>query len=306
MSGSRLCRAPKNPSSPSQLFSDVPRDEVSEKNGSKKKSLDWKTMLPPPPEDQFIMTGDISVLFVYAFTSHYINNFVVESVFSNSQTFQDAINTLDPMGEVVTLQSPVWVNPEMADSVLSMNAQEVLLNHWGPLFSTAGSSCVALCTCWLVAGWFHQAFLYSNSIDCSTSEALTKTCQTWISTALLMGLLVLGTNSLVHHAPFLQTWLGCAACQDYVLTKSDTIFLVDSSTVLIAWRYMANSVANYFRWLPLHFKSEFLLEMLFRDFKGLDALIRELYIVGGQSSDPARLLETCLVSFKRNDEPIHY
>ena len=36
--------------------------------------------------------------------------------------------------------------------------------------------------------------------------------------------------------------------------------------------------------------------MLFRDFKGLDALIRELYIVGGQSSDPARLLETCLVS----------
>jgi hypothetical protein len=151
------------------------------------------------------------------------------------------------MGEIVTLQNPVWVNPEMMDSVLSLNAQESLLNHWGPLFSTAGSGCVALCSCWLLAGWFHRAFLFQNSLDCEPSQALKKTFETWISTALLMFLLILGTNSLVSHVPVLETWLGCASCHDYLLTKSDATFLVDSSTVLFAWRYMANSIASNFR-----------------------------------------------------------
>jgi len=209
--------------------------------------LDWKSLLPPPPEDQFIMTGDISVLFFYTFTSHYINNFVVQSVFSTSETYQDAVQALDPLGDLVTLQSPVWVRPELADSVVSMNAQEVLLDHWGPLFSTAGSAGVALCSCWLLAGWFHRAFSFENSIDCTAAQALQKTFQTWFSTTVLMFLLVLGSNTAVHQIPLLQTWLGCASCHDYILTKSDTFFLVDSSTVLIAWRYMANSVANYFR-----------------------------------------------------------
>ena len=162
-------------------------------------------------------------------------------------TSRDGFSTLDPMGEVVSLQNPVWVSPDMADSVLSMNAQDVLSNHWGPLFSSAGSSCVALCSCWLLAGWLHRAFLFRNSIDCSTPDALKKTFETWITAATLMFGLVLGSNELVHQVPLIQNWLGCVSCKGYILTKSDTTFLVDSSTVLIAWRYMANSIANYFR-----------------------------------------------------------
>jgi hypothetical protein len=246
---------PSNSNSPSRAtvrtmeFSDVPRDSSSTKTNDKNKKAvwDWKSALPPPPEDQFIMTGDISVLFLYAFTSHYLNNFVVESIISNSETIQDAVNALDPMGDVITLQNPVWVQPDMIDTVLTLNAQDSLMDHWGPLFSTAGSGSVALCSCWLLAGWFHQAFAFKNSLDCDTTQALTKTFETWISAALLMCLLTLGSNAVVSHVPDLQVWLGCASCHDYLLTKADTMFLVDSSTVLFAWRWMANSIMNYFR-----------------------------------------------------------
>ena len=146
----------------------------------------------------------------------------------------------------MTMQHPVWVDPEMMDSILSMNAHESLLDHWGPLFSTAGSACVALISCWLLAGWFHRAFLFQNSLDCDTPTALTKTFETWVSTALLMFVLILGTNNLVSHVPLLQAWLGLASCHEYMLTKSDTMFLVDSSTVLIAWRFTANNLVKYF------------------------------------------------------------
>jgi hypothetical protein len=187
-------------------------------------------------------------LFLYSFISHNLNNFVVESVFSNSDTLQEAIQSLDPMGEVIQLQSPVWVMPEFQDSVMTATIQDSLLDHWGPLFSTAGSASVALCTCWLIAGWWHRAFLFQHSLDCDTSEALQKTVSTWISMAVLMCGLTYGSNALVSHVPFLQSWLGCANCRgDYLFTKADAMFLVDSSTVLIAWRYMANSMMKYFR-----------------------------------------------------------
>jgi hypothetical protein len=247
--------------SQSQLdMSDIPRDSDNDSDNQEEKGekffLDWwKSMLPPPPEDQFIMTGDVSVLFLYAFISHNLNNFVVESVFSNSDTLQEAIESLDPKGEVIQLQSPVWVMPEFQDSVMTATIQDSLLDHWGPLFSTAGSASVALCTCWLIAGWWHRAFLFQNSLDCDASEALQKTVSTWITMAILMCGLTYGSNALVSHVnvPVLETWLGSLGCAstscrgDYLFTKADAMFLVDSSTVLIAWRFMANSMMNYFR-----------------------------------------------------------
>jgi hypothetical protein len=256
----------KTKTQPSQQLdmSDVPRDDDDE-NDKKLRFLDWKSMLPPPPEDQFIMTGDVSVLFLYSFISHNLNNFVVESVFSNSDTLQEAIQSLDPTGEVIQLQSPVWVMPQFQDTVMTATIQDSLLDHWGPLFSTAGSASVALCTCWLIAGWWHQAFLFQHSLDCDASQALQKTLSTWISMALLMCALTYGSNALVSHLHdvphdlplfFDTTWLGfgssdtyygCRGDDDYLFTKADAMFLVDSSTVLIAWRFMANSMMKYFR-----------------------------------------------------------
>jgi hypothetical protein len=221
--------------------------------------------LPPPTEDQFIMTGDIFVLFFYAFTSHSINDAIVESVLRKSESVQKAIHSLDPTGEIVSMQNPVWVqtqNQVAVDHALAVTAQEAFLNHWGPLFSTEGSACVALCTCWLLAGWFHRAFLFRNSVHCRTDVALQKTLETWFTTAALMCMLAAGTDAIVQHVPFLQTLL-CVACREggsmggsgigstssflLSLTKADAMFIVDSLSVLVAWRFMANRILNTFR-----------------------------------------------------------
>ncbi|KAL3911391.1 MAG: hypothetical protein SGARI_001669, partial [Bacillariaceae sp.] len=230
------------------------------------------------------MTGDIAVLFFYAFTSHSINDAIVHSVLKDPHTsILQAVHSLDPMGEVVNTQMPSWVQAQdviAVDHVLSVNAQETLLNHWGPLFSTEGSACVALCTCWLLAGWLHRAFLFSNSVDCTTDKALAKTVETWLSTCVMMVALAMAANALVEHVPILQSWLctECAAAKAltvavkgmdgtvdadsglmllgssvtktssmFALTRADTMFLVDSMSVLIAWRFMANRIMNIFR-----------------------------------------------------------
>jgi hypothetical protein len=242
--------------------------------------------LPPPPEDQFIMTGDIAMLFLYAFTSHSINDSVVKGLLDNPKmTIPEAIKELDPMHEVVNLQPPVWVdlasNPNVpfgnpsVDHALEVTAREAFLNHWGPLLSTEGSACVALCTCWLIAGWFHRAFLFDNSTYCSADHALFKTVQTWLTAALLLTCLATGTDWLVGHVPELQS-LFCVTCKTATsasvefnaamaasggssgplvlpsvsvlsLTQSDVVFIVDSLTVLIAWRWSAHRVLNIFR-----------------------------------------------------------
>jgi hypothetical protein len=295
----------------SALFSDIPRDEdmldppgSTTTGGNKNKNKDenkdpfnflmyqeqqrdkpwWGRLIPPPPEDQFIMTGDICVLFFYAFTSHSLNDYIVNSMLQrNDMTILQAVHSLDPMGEVVNTQIPSWVqtqNQLAVDHVLSVNAQETLLNHWGPLFSTEGSACVALCTCWLIAGWLHRAFLFQNSVDCTTDKALSKTFETWVSTCVMMVALAMAANALVEHIPALQTLLcvQCAAAKAVTngvtgmdgtvdatsgemllgtaatttssvlaLTKADTMFIVDSMSVLIAWRFMANKMLNIFR-----------------------------------------------------------
>ncbi len=231
------------------LHSDIPKDRDQEKKDRSSIFSDLKAWMPPPPEDQFIMTGDISVLFLYAFTSHYLNNFVVESVIANSNSIKDALITLDPTGEVTSLQNPVWVSsdqPQLLETVLTINAEDNLLNHWGPLFSSAGSACVALCTCWLLAGWWHRAFLFQNSLECETTRALMKTFETWLSMTALMMSLVWSCHQLFGFMPFLHSFLGIAP-SECLLTKADMMFLVDSATVLIAWRFMANSMMKYFR-----------------------------------------------------------
>jgi len=241
--------------------------------------------LPPPPEDQFIMTGDIAILFLYAFTSHSINDSVVGGLLADpSKTIPEAVRELDPLHDVVSLQHPVWVdlasNPNIpfgnpaVDRALEVSAREGLMNHYGPLFTTDGSACVALCICWLIAGWFHRAFLFDNSTYCYADRALTKTVETWLTSALLLAAFATGADWLVGHVPVLQSLL-CVTCKSAAnaaggarefqaamspdgsfpsvrvsflsLTQSDVLFIVDSLTVLIAWRWCAHRVLNVFR-----------------------------------------------------------
>jgi hypothetical protein len=234
------------PSSSRLLFSEIPR-ETTKENRNRKPSFSWRDLLPPPPEDQLILTGDIAMIMLYAFSSHFFNNMIVESVFYKSESLQDVVNVLDPLGEIVTLQAPVWTDASMTDQVLMVNAQESLSQHWCPLFSTTGAASVALCSAWLFAGWVHRAFLFQNTLGCDTTRALSKTLQTWLSTAWLLTLMVVTSNSIVSHVPLLQSWLGCASCsQDsYLLTKADSLYIIDSLTVLISWRFIASMMLGY-------------------------------------------------------------
>jgi hypothetical protein len=223
--------------------------------------------LPPPPEDQFIMTGDIVVLFLYAFTSHSLNDYIVSEVLSRQDiSLVEAVHELDPTGIIVNTNSvPSWVDTTQSsvaiNHALDVSARESLLNHWGPLLSTEGSACVALCTCWLIAGYIHRAFLYKNTAYCDSSQALVKTIQTWFTSALLLTLLTISTDFLVTHVtggttqgiiegglgygsiiPLSRTETGLSILSS--LTQSDVTFIVDSLTVLIAWRWTANRILN--------------------------------------------------------------
>eukprot|EP00980_Cylindrotheca_fusiformis_P022184 scaffold9078_cov129-Cylindrotheca_fusiformis.AAC.9 len=236
-------------------MSDIPQQE----NKSNEKTMttadkreklfdDLVGYLPPPPEDQFTMTGDIGVLFLYSFMGHALDDYVVKSVFDSSDSARQAIETLDPLQEVVHIQTPVWLDstPQLTDQIISLNAQETLMKTWGPLFSSAGVSSIALCSCWLLAGYLHRSFSYENSIDCDAASALQKTLVTWVTMIGILALLTLGSNALVGQTPLLQAWVGCH-CLDFLFTKDDMLFLVDSGTVLFAWRYMANIIAQYLR-----------------------------------------------------------
>jgi len=247
--------------------------KIKDKNSNNSSILKLKetlySSLPPPPEDQFIITGDIVVLFLYAFTSHSFNDYSVNNELSRQDiSLVDAVHELDPTGIIVNTNSvPSWVDTTQSsvaiNHALDVSARESLLNHWGPLLSTEGSSCVALCTCWLVAGYVHRAFLYKNTAYCDSSQALIKTIQTWFTSALLLTLLTISTDFLVTQyygqtqgiiegglgygsiIPISQTdGTGLLSFLSSLLTQSDVTFIVDSLTVLIAWRWTANRILN--------------------------------------------------------------
>jgi len=244
-------QASTDPAVTTTLKSDIFEDPSKQKEDNSDDLLDEIVgFLPPPPEDQFIMTGDIAVLFLYSFIGHSVDDFVVNSVFDASPSTEKAIQTLDPMQEVVHMQTPVWVDystsPTVVDHVISMNAKDTLLNQWGPLFTSPGVCTIALCSTWLLAGYLHRAFSFQNSIDCDIPRTLQKTVETWITMMIMMLGLTLGSNALVDHTPVLQTILGCH-CLDFLLTKDDALFLVDTASILLSWRFMANIMCQYLR-----------------------------------------------------------
>jgi len=251
-------------------LSDVPRKDSPEPsdfdiNAFMKAQKERFLKPPPPPEDQFIMMGDIAVLFLYAYTSHALNDMLVQGELSRLPV-REVVNELDPTHALLNAQQiPVWVdlstsytpNDDPAiDHLLQVSARESLMNHWGPLLSTEGSACVALCTCWLIAGYIHRAFLFRNSLYCDSTKTLTKTFETWLTSAVLLTIFAAFTDSLVGHLPFLQKLL-CVTCRGgqendlpfllSSLTRSDAMFIIDSLTVLVAWRWTVHRILNIFR-----------------------------------------------------------
>lgn len=214
-------------------MSSLPDD--SSTNKQPKQPQHWRDMLPPGPEDQLTMTGDILALFVYSFLDHSMNG-----------AYQDMVehrvgdpSVLDPAGELVAHQVPVWF-----DSVNSMESSEHLLALLGmpavsysPILGTAGISAVLLTACWLLSGYLHQAFLFQNTLQCRTDKVLTVTLQAWITTCMLM----VGLAMASHYV--------CPTCSlsGLTLTKADADYIFDSLTVLLMWRFIVSWMLGYSR-----------------------------------------------------------
>jgi len=189
----------------------------------------WKDSLPPSPEDQLIMMGDIVALFVYSFLDHTLNEVFIE------QTLQGHSEYLDPLGELAGSQTPVWF-----DALHSTQSQEYLLSilslpqvYYSPIIGTAGAAFVLLTSCWLLSGWMSGAFLFRNTLECKTSDALIITVKTWLSTCgIMVGLAFLTNHLMFDGVPGL-------------LTKADADYIFDSLTVLMTWRFLVSYMLGY-------------------------------------------------------------
>mmetsp|Transcript_13948 Transcript_13948/g.39703 ORF Transcript_13948/g.39703 Transcript_13948/m.39703 type:complete len:388 (-) Transcript_13948:185-1348(-) len=227
-----------------------------------------KDRLPPSPEDQFTMIGDIGSIFVYACSSHTLNNMIVSHVVETSETLQDAIQALDPMHEVIKNPDhlPVWLfnQPEYIQQQYLLNeVQTKLMDHYSPILSSIGTSFIALCGCWLVSGYIHQSFCFHNTLDCKTSHVLLKTLQTWITCITICLGFVVGCNFLfggaasdntdiIRTMTMLVTNNGGSGGMDIdsmmailLPTQTDMMYIIDSLSVLVVWRFMLSVMLGY-------------------------------------------------------------
>jgi hypothetical protein len=230
-------------------------------------------LLPPPMEDQFTVMGDLASLLWYAWTSHSLSNWMVQRILASSENLADAIEALDPDGEVLTtansfhqMSMPVWLDdPHLVDNssahwttlIATTQVQDKFLtNHWGPLFATPGMAGVVLCTSWLVAGWLTRGFLLRHTLECSTSHVLVRTIGIWWTSLLLLAAAAYTTN----HVVIPVVW----HCQDYL--QHDNNNNVVGDTVVASWNaavalsgqdptriYAASQIPNFFTYDDLVF-----------------------------------------------------
>lgn len=207
-----------SPNSSPLYMSDVPSE----------KTKNWKDSLPPSPEDQLIMIGDILALFVYSFLDHTLNEYAVEETLRGNTQLLDPFNT--------ATQTPVWFDAlhstqslEHLTSILSLDSV-----FYSPIISTAGAASVIMTSCWLLSGWISGAFLFRNTLECHTSDALVITAKTWLSTCACIVTIAFLTN---HYL--------CGDLDIAYLTKADADYIFDSLTVLLTWRFLVSYMLGY-------------------------------------------------------------
>mmetsp|Transcript_18526 Transcript_18526/g.25684 ORF Transcript_18526/g.25684 Transcript_18526/m.25684 type:complete len:261 (-) Transcript_18526:311-1093(-) len=203
---------------------------------------DKKFELPPPPEDQLVMTGDVTALFVYSFLDHSLSEYYSDSLRSatDPQTVQELSKQLD----FSTFQSPVWFDHMHAtlpeQKLLIMMTFESVATY-SPVLASAGMASISMTTCWLLSGYIMKAFLFRHTVECSASKALEVTVKTWLLAVAFMVSLALGSDYVWGNCDLLHTPSVGG------LTKADTFFIFDSLTILLTWRFMVSWLLGYER-----------------------------------------------------------
>lgn len=226
------------------FMSDVPQDD--DQQNKKKKSMRrqhqqkqqlvqqqqqqqhywWK--LPPTPEDQFVLIGDLLSLAVYSISDHVVCQIMSQQMIpaESHQIYTDMV-----VDAHAAWQAPVWweaASPQ-STAVLQATLESHVVTRYSPLLEPMGQATVLLAAAWLLAGWFHRAFLYQNTLDCSTERVLAVTARTWLSTCAILASLVVATQALSG----MEDW-ATNFC------RGDVDYVVDSLTVLTVWRFMAS------------------------------------------------------------------
>lgn len=231
------------------------RQRKSDEATPKKLASSLATKLPPPPEDQLSMIGDIGCLFLYSFLDHFVNKLydkwmnspdtidflsasaAIES--SSAASLEYSSNLIS--GGLSSSSLPVWFDAYSSApfGTIPLSSALPLEHHitYAPAIEAAGMASVLMCCSWLVSGYFTGAFRYKNTVECTTDHAILVTAKTWIFSSLIM----LGIAWLSDSA------VGCVNClhKSVGITKADADYIFDSLSVLLTWRYILSSFFGY-------------------------------------------------------------
>jgi hypothetical protein len=197
--------------------------------------------LPPKPEDMIVMIGDLLSLAVYGFFDHFISNDLMTANVNRANTpaklsvllekFSPAASTAIDTEHL--LSTPVWVDSAVTPNlsqIYQITVSDQIVTHYSPLLQQTGLAVTILASCWLLSGWFHEAFLYKHTLLCRTDDALVITAKTWLTCSLLLFTL----TAFSHYV------CGCDSILSY--TRGDIDFIVDSLSVLTMWRFLVSSL----------------------------------------------------------------
>ena len=195
--------------------------------------------LPPLPEDHFGLSGDIVVLFVYSYVDHIINALFYEA--SHMDLSQLVTLTLDPHKSAPV---PVWFDPSQINEYGHWLVRNSIENPYSPATAASGLAFVSISFCWIMCGYFTEAFQMRNTLECDTSDALLIVGRTWMLTSLLMVGLALGSDYAWHQIDLIHPQSPAARGG---MTTADADFIFDSLTVLGFWRVLYNTMLGYRR-----------------------------------------------------------
>uniref|UniRef100_A0A7S4J6U1 Uncharacterized protein n=1 Tax=Odontella aurita TaxID=265563 RepID=A0A7S4J6U1_9STRA len=228
------------------LMSSIGHDDNDNRRKEEEKSkFSWRDVLPPAPEDQLALSGDIGSLFLYSFLDHSLNDMYVDMINSQDYVVPSTAGAAgsfdgDAAAAAAHTQLPVWYDAaHSAFGPLTTKVLPVMHAAYAPAISTAGGAAVLLSTAWLVSGYVTGAFLYRNTLECSTSRALWVAGRTWVIASAIM----------VAVALFSDQFQGLCDCVRTPslggLTNTDGEFIFSSLSVLVAWRYILSSMLGY-------------------------------------------------------------
>lgn len=197
--------------------------------------------LPPLPEDNFALSGDVLALFVYSYIDHTIMALFYEASRIDLKTLIST--TLDPNSNAAI---PVWFDPSHIMDRGHWLIQNSVANPYAPAINAAGLAFVSISFCWIICGYFTRAFEMKNTLECDTSDAILVTGKTWALMALMMVGLAWGSDWLWHQIDLIHPQ-GASSSARGGLTVADADFIFDSLTVLAFWRMLYNAMLGYRR-----------------------------------------------------------